>query len=156
MKRHTIADLGRELSDATLRLHQTIAQNAGLTGTDHKYLGLLIRHGPMTAGQLGSRSGLSSGAVTGLVDRLEVKGLVSRHEAPDDRRKVLIVPNPKSIEELLGPSSTKLERRIVSHFKKLSPRDAQVVEKYLRQTISILDELSSEFQESKESSKEGC
>src|SRR5690606_21485080 len=150
MNRHPLADLGRELSDATLRLHHTIAQNAGLSGTDHKYLGLLTRYGPMTAGQLGSRSGLTSGAVTGLVDRLEAKGLVTRSADLDDRRKTLIVPHAANIQKLLGPSSAKLERRIVAHFKKLSPRDAQVVEKYLRETIAILDELSATFQESKQ------
>lgn len=156
MHRHPISDLGRELSDATLRLHQTIARSAGLTGTDHKYLGMLTRHGPMTAGELGRHSGLTSGAVTGLVDRLEAKGLVARHADPDDRRKITIVPNAANIQKLLGPSSTKLERRIVSHVKKMSERDAAVVEKYLRETIAILNELSASFAESEEFTKDGC
>lgn len=145
MSRHKISALGRELSDATLRLHQIIAEKAGLTGTDHKYLGLLTRYGSMTAGELGRRSGLTSGAVTGLVDRLAAKDLVTREEDPDDRRKILIVPNAERIQELLGPSSAKIERRVVAHFEKLSPRDARVVEKYLAETIALLDELSESF-----------
>lgn len=156
MSRHKISALGRDLSDATLRLHQIIAENAGLSGTDHKYLGLLTRYGPMTAGQLGHRSGLSSGAVTGLVDRLEAKALVSREEDPADRRKILIVPNADSIQKLLGPSSAQMERRVVAHFQKLSPRDARVVEKYLTETIALLDELSESFQRAENSSKKGC
>jgi DNA-binding MarR family transcriptional regulator len=156
MSRHKISALGRDLSDATLRLHQIIAENAGLSGTDHKYLGLLTRYGPMTAGQLGRRSGLSSGAVTGLVDRLEAKALVSREEDPADRRKILIVPNADSIQKLLGPSSAQMERRVVAHFQKLSPRDARVVEKYLTETIALLDELSESFQRAENSSKKGC
>jgi DNA-binding MarR family transcriptional regulator len=155
MQHHAIAQLGRELSDATLRLHQAIAQKAGLTGTDHKYLGLLTRYGPMTAGELGRRSGLTSGAITGLVDRLEAKALVARRAEPDDRRKILIVPHAANIKKLLGASSAELERRIVAHVKTLSAKDAEVVENYLRETVAILNELSEKFQEAKESSKEG-
>jgi DNA-binding MarR family transcriptional regulator len=152
---HPISQLGRELSDATLRLHRMIARKAGLTGTDHKYLGMLTRHGPMTAGELGRQSGLTSGAVTGLVDRLEAKELVTRQADPDDRRKILIVPHSVNIKKLLGTSSAQLERRIVAHIKALSQRDAEVVEKYLRETIVILNELSETFQDAEESSQEG-
>jgi DNA-binding MarR family transcriptional regulator len=151
----SISDLGRELSDATLRLHHTVAAAAGLSGTDHKYLGLLSRHGPMTAGQWGKRSGLSSGAVTGLVDRLEARALVSRSADPVDRRKILIVPNAENIQKLLGQTSARLERRIVAHAKKLSPRDAQVVEKYLRETIKILNDFSESLQ-ANESAEGSC
>lgn len=153
---HAISHLGRELSDATLRLHQTIAQKAGLTGTDHKYLGMLTRHGPMTAGELGRRSGLSSGAVTGLIDRLEARELVFRQADPEDRRKTLVVPESANIRNLLGATSAELERRIVAHVSSMSPSDVVVVEKYLRATIVILNELSATFQESHESTKEGC
>lgn len=158
----SISLLGRELSDATLRLHHTIAQKAGLSGTDHKYLGILARLGPMTAGELGRHSGLSSGAVTGLIDRLEAKELVYRQADAEDRRKTLVVPNPAKIKTLLGAASAALERRIVSHAGTLSPRDAAVVEKYLRETIVILNELSDTFQQIQEptkspkSNKKGC
>lgn len=155
MKKHEISQLGRELSDATLRLHQVIAQKAGLTGTDHKYLGLLTRYGPMTAGELGHRSGLTSGAVTGLVDRLEKKELVTRQADPDDRRKILVVPHAANIKKLLGASSALLERRITAHVKTMTEREVAVVEKYLRETIAILTELGASLQNSQESSKEG-
>jgi DNA-binding MarR family transcriptional regulator len=142
-----LTDLGRSLSDATLRVHHAIAQKAGLSGTDHKYIGMLTRHGAMTAGELGRLSGLSSGAVTGLVDRLEQKSLVSRRADPDDRRKILIVPNASNIQRLLGPSSARLEQKVRAHVKKLSDRDAQVIEKYLRETIGILNDLSAKLQQ---------
>jgi DNA-binding MarR family transcriptional regulator len=155
MIHHAIAQLGRELSDATLRLHQTVAQKAGLTGTDHKYLGLLTRHGPMTAGELGRQSGLTSGSTTGLIDRLEAKELVTRQPDPDDRRKILVVPHSVNIKKLLGASSALLERRIVAHVRTMSQRDAEVVEKYLRETIVILNELSEKFQDADDSTQEG-
>lgn len=68
-----ISQLGRQFSDATILMHEAIANKAGLTGTDHKYLGYLTRHGPMTAGELAKYTGLTTGAVTGLIDRLEKK-----------------------------------------------------------------------------------
>lgn len=148
-----ISQLGRELSDATLRLHQTIAERAGLTGTDHKYLGMLTRYGPMTAGELGRHSGLSSGAVTGLIDRLEAKNLVSRQEDPEDRRKILVVPHAANIKKLLGAASAELERRIVSHVSTMSTKDVAVVEKYLRETIILLNDLSVKFQEARPARK---
>jgi DNA-binding MarR family transcriptional regulator len=147
------ADLGRALSDATLRLHHLIAEKAGLTGTDHKYLGLLTRHGPMMAGELGRLSGLSSGAVTGLVDRLEARQLVSRRADPEDRRKVWIVPNASNIQKLLGASSRRLEQKIGAHAMKLPARDAEVIAKYLQETIEILNDLSATLE--KEISEQG-
>jgi DNA-binding MarR family transcriptional regulator len=142
---HPVSALGRELSDATLRLHQAISHRAGLTGTDHKYLGILTRLGPMTAGELGRHSGLSTGAVTALIDRLESKKLVARKADRSDRRKVLVLPRAANIQKLLGQSSAKIEQRIISHIKTLSSRDAEVVARYLRETIVILDELSTTF-----------
>ena len=63
----------------------------------------------------------------------------------------MVVPNAANIKKLLGASSAELERRIVSHACALSPRDVAVVEKYLRETIAILNELSAKFQEAEQS-----
>jgi DNA-binding MarR family transcriptional regulator len=100
----------------------------------------------MTAGELGRLSGLSSGAVTGLIDRLEARELVSRRADPEDRRKILIVPSAPNIQKLLGSNSARLEKRISAHVKKLPARDAQVIAKYLEETIVILNDLSATLQ----------
>src|SRR4051794_19089751 len=86
-----IRDLGRQFSDATILMHEAIAGKAGLSGTDHKYVGILMRDGAMTAGELSKLTGLTTGAVTGLIDRLELKKLVKRQFDKEDRRKILIV-----------------------------------------------------------------
>ncbi len=78
-------------SSAAGVLHgQTIARRAGLNPTDMECLDLILMSGPATAGEIARRTGLSSGAVTGLIDRLERLGLVERVADPDDRRKVLV------------------------------------------------------------------
>src|SRR6476620_522868 len=87
----------------SIQMHEAIARKAGLPGTDHQYLGFLMVKGQMTAGELSTLTGLTTGAVTGLIDRFEKKKLVKRKFAEDDRRKVLIEPNTKNIMALFAP-----------------------------------------------------
>src|SRR5699024_4194273 len=63
-----------DLSTAVVLFHEAIAQRLGLSAADLKALGLIMRDGPLTAGALAQRTGLTPGAVTGLVDRLEHAG----------------------------------------------------------------------------------
>ncbi len=96
-------DAGRKLGTAGVLFHQAIAEQAGLGGSDHKYLDLLVQHGPMPAGRLAELTGLTTGAVTGVVDRLERKGLVHREPHPDDRRRIILRPDVDRAMELLAP-----------------------------------------------------
>lgn len=82
--------LGRELSARTVMFHGAIAEKMGLSVTEHKALDLLSRQGPITAGQLAEVTGLTTGAITGMVDRLEKAGFVRRVPDPNDRRKIRI------------------------------------------------------------------
>ncbi len=85
------ATLGRQLSQATVLFHAQIAEHVGLSATDHKCLDLAVQaERPLTAGQIADLSGLSTGAVTGVIDRLERAGFVRRVRDPHDRRKVLV------------------------------------------------------------------
>src|SRR5258706_16013736 len=95
--------ISRQYSDTSILMHEAIARKAGLSGTDHKYLGLLIEKGEITAGELSRLTGLTTGAVTGLIDRLEKKKLVKRQFDKEDRRKVIIVPNTQNVMKLLEP-----------------------------------------------------
>src|ERR1700710_552760 len=87
----------------SIQMHEAVARKAGLTGTDHKYLGFLMEKGQMTAGELSILTGLTTGAVTGLIDRFEKKKLVKREFAENDRRKVIVKPNTENIMALLAP-----------------------------------------------------
>ena len=96
-----IRKLSQQYAYASLQMHETIARKAGFTGTDHKYLGFFLQKGSLTAGQLAALSGLTTGAVTGLIDRFERKKLVKRQFDKNDRRKVFIVPDNEKILALL-------------------------------------------------------
>ena len=68
-----LAQKVQELSTATVLFHQNVAQKLGLNPTDHKCLDLIMRNENMTAGDLAQMTGLTTGAITGVIDRLEEK-----------------------------------------------------------------------------------
>jgi DNA-binding MarR family transcriptional regulator len=72
----------------------------GLGASDSQFLTLLRTRGPMTPGQLATATGLTSGTVTGVIDRLEKAELVRRERVSDDRRKVRVVPTPDAADRL--------------------------------------------------------
>jgi DNA-binding MarR family transcriptional regulator len=84
------AELGRELSTAVVMFHEAIGQMLGLSAADQRALALIQSKGPVTAGALADQLGLTPGAVTGLLDRLERAGLARRAPDPTDRRRILI------------------------------------------------------------------
>lgn len=139
----------RRLSQAyaytSIQMHEAIGRKAGLSGTDHKYLGFLLQKGEMTAGELATLSGLTTGAVTGLIDRLEKKKLVKRQYAEDDRRKVMIVPDTKKIMALLEP----LYREFRSQSEKLiagfNSKELKVLEKYFSGAIDIMNDTTNKL-----------
>jgi DNA-binding MarR family transcriptional regulator len=69
---------------------KAIADRAGLHGTDFECLDVLDWTGPITAGELARRVGITSGAVTGVIDRLERGGWVRRVADRSDRRRVIV------------------------------------------------------------------
>lgn len=137
--------LSRRYSDASILMHEAIARKAGLSGTDHKYLGLLIREGAMTAGEFSKLTGLSTGAVTGLVDRLERKKLAKRRFDRNDRRKVIIVPDTKNAMKLLQPLFSSLDKRTTELVASFSESELRVLERYFRSAVQIMDETTKEL-----------
>ena len=80
----------RQMSTGAIMFHQAIADRLGLHPTDHKCADLIIRNGAMTSGRLAELTGLTTGAITGVVDRLESRGLARRAADPQDRRRVIV------------------------------------------------------------------
>src|SRR5438270_7312402 len=76
---------------------QTVADVAGISGSDLECLDFLNLEGRVTAGRLAEVTGLTTGAITGVVDRLEKAGLVRRERDESDRRKVFIANVPEYI-----------------------------------------------------------
>jgi DNA-binding MarR family transcriptional regulator len=79
---------------------QTIANHVGISNSDMECLDFLILEGRVTAGRLAELTGLTTGAITGVVDRLEQAGLVRRERDADDRRKVFVAAVPENIAKI--------------------------------------------------------
>lgn len=95
-----VGSLARRHSTATVLFHHAIAERLGLGPTDHKCLDLLYERGSMSATELAAITGLTSGAVTGVVGRLERAGHLSREPDPHDRRKQILRPAPEGGREV--------------------------------------------------------
>lgn len=132
--------ISRQYSDTSILMHEAIARKAGLSGTDHKYLGFMLQRGEMTAGELSQVTGLTTGAVTGLIDRLEKKKLVKRQFVKDDRRKVIIVPITENIMKLLAPLFTDLQSKTAELVQTFSEKEIQTIERYFSGAIQIMKE----------------
>ena len=79
-------------------------QSTGLGAAEWKCLGVLDLEGPAPAGRLAAASGFTTGAITGIVDRLERAGYVRREAHPTDRRSVVIRPlHVAGLKAKVGP-----------------------------------------------------
>ena len=135
----------RNYSDASIFMHEAIARKAGLTGADHKYLGLILQHKELTAGDLSKLTGLTTGAVTGLIDRLGKKRLLKRQFTKDDRRKVIIVPNVENAMKLLQPLFRELQQKTSDLIASFSLTEIQAIERYFIRATAIMKEVTNEM-----------
>ena len=128
----------RKYSDTSIMMHEAISHKAGLSGTDHKYLGLLIQNSPTTAGELSRLTGLTGGAITGLIDRLEKKKLAKREFDKDDRRKVFIVANEKNAMKLLSPLFKELQQKTTQLLASYSDTELEIIKKYMLEAAEVM------------------
>ncbi|MGH3942179.1 MAG: MarR family winged helix-turn-helix transcriptional regulator [Pseudonocardiaceae bacterium] len=92
--------LARSFSTATVLFHHAIAERLGLGPTDHKCLDLLVERSVLTGAELAALTGLTSGAITGVVARLERAGYLRREPDPQDGRRQLLRPVPERMVEV--------------------------------------------------------
>ncbi|MCW7462296.1 MULTISPECIES: MarR family winged helix-turn-helix transcriptional regulator [Leptospira] len=132
----------RQYFETALFMHESIATHVGLSGTDHKFLGYLLENGEMTAGELAKLSGLTTGAITGVIDRLEKSKLVKRKFLQTDRRKVFIVPNLEKANQLFSPIFNKLQKETDQLISSFSSLEIEVVHRYFESAIKIMEKVS--------------
>jgi MarR family transcriptional regulator, organic hydroperoxide resistance regulator len=107
-------------------LSQRVADALGLHPTDMQFVNLLDLLGPMTPGALAQWSGLSSGGVTVVLDRLESAGFVRREPNPDDRRSVLIYLQRAQQE------------RVDANYKGVQEQFAKVTERFSEAELQVI------------------
>ncbi|MBD3881606.1 MarR family transcriptional regulator [Phormidium tenue FACHB-886] len=138
--------LGRELSTQTILFHAAIAERLGLNPTDHKALDLICREENMTAGRLAELTRLTTGAVTGIVDRLEKAGFVQRVRPQSDRRQVLIQLIPENVEKIHDLFES-MSQAVMTLTEQYSDRDLAVIHDYLTRSIQTVQVETAKLQE---------
>ncbi len=95
-----VGRLVRRHSTAVVLFHHAVAERLGLGPTDHKCFDVLRERGETTGSELAAITGLTSGAITGVVARLERAGYLRREPDPHDGRKQLLHPEPQRVRDV--------------------------------------------------------
>jgi DNA-binding MarR family transcriptional regulator len=139
-----IIEKRREMSTETIMFHQSVADVLGLHITDHKCLDLIRQYGAMPAGRIAELTGLTTGAVTGIIDRLEKAGFVRRANDPKDRRRTIVEPI----------RNKKWERKIEAIFIPFHERMHKLLSSYSDGELDfLLDVMTKSIEQTREESK---
>ncbi|UFJ40469.1 MarR family transcriptional regulator [Brevibacillus humidisoli] len=136
----------RKLSTGTVLFHQVIADCLGLNPTDHKCLDIILRTGALTAGELAEQSNLTTGGITGVIDRLEKAGYVVRTKDPADRRRVIVQPVEDKIREvsMLFSSLTEASTSLFSQYK---VEELRLILDFLQKSQLVLEQETRKLKE---------
>ena len=136
-----LVDLGRRISTQTVFLHQAIAQTVGLNATDTKCIDLILSHADrtLTAGELSEKTGLTTGAITHILDRLGKRRFIKRVRDTRDRRKVLVQVRPESLEPLV-PQYEEVGKAYVALAEEYSDDELAVICDYMERASAISEQ----------------
>jgi DNA-binding MarR family transcriptional regulator len=111
---------------------QTVASRVGISSSDLECLDFLNIEGRVTAGRLAELTGLTTGAITGVVDRLEKAGLVRRERDEEDRRKVFIAIVPENVARV-GRFYEHLQRGMLELWETYSDAELKLMLRFMTQ-----------------------
>lgn len=131
-----VGQLARRHSTAVVLFHHSVSERLGLGPADHKCLDLLRERGPMAGRDLAAITGLTSGAITGAVSRLERAGYLRREADPHDGRKqVLQLALERSpIHDVIGP----LRRDIAELLEDFDVHQLTAIATFLDRSVELI------------------
>jgi DNA-binding MarR family transcriptional regulator len=122
------------IANAILFNHQ-VAQRVGLGASDAQFMHLLQLHGPLTPGRLAELSGLTTGTVTGVLDRLEATGFVRRERDESDRRKVIVKLNEERLWSAMAPLYAGQAESLAAVAGAYDAEQLEVIAEFLRRLV---------------------
>jgi DNA-binding MarR family transcriptional regulator len=125
------------LGGQSVLFSQAVAGRLAMHPTDLECLGHLADHGSATAGRLAELTGLTTGAVTRMVDRLERAGFVRRHPDTDDRRRVIVELLPDRLQ-LVAPHYQALQRAFEGLLSAYTFEQQALVLDFMRRSESVM------------------
>ncbi|MCW8313436.1 MULTISPECIES: MarR family winged helix-turn-helix transcriptional regulator [Sphingobacterium] len=132
-----IGALLREVSTQAIKRSNLVSAILGINSTDLEALEVLMRLGKATAGILAAETGITGGAVTKMVDRLEKAGFILRETDPNDRRKVYITLHVNNLESKVLPLYQSLVGAVNALLDEYSPQEQQLIISFLSRSIQI-------------------
>ena len=117
---------------------QKMSKEFGLTAPQSLVLRLLIKKGSLSSADLSRQMYVTPSNITGIIDRLEKKGLVERIRKHGDRRVALITPT-ESGQELGKSIPDPIEKKIINHLADLEPEQLQILAMAMNQILSLID-----------------
>jgi DNA-binding MarR family transcriptional regulator len=111
---------------------QAVADYAGISSSDLECLDFLNLEGRATAGRLAEVTGLTTGAITGVIDRLEKAGFVRRERDENDRRKVFIALIPQNIARI-GALYEHMQRAMLKNWESYSDDELRLLLRFASQ-----------------------
>jgi len=141
-----IGNIVRRMGAQSVIVSQTVAARFGLNTTDLECLDLIQLQGQVSAGQLAAATGLTSGAVTALIDRLQRAGYVERVDDPADRRRVLVRIRKGAIVEIAKVYAP-MQKRMFALWSQYSPAELKVIEDFLARSLELSVDCVAELRE---------
>jgi DNA-binding MarR family transcriptional regulator len=116
--------------------NQKVADREGLSLTDMQCMGVLDLLGPSTPGKLAECTGLTTGGVTVMLDRLEKAGFVKRERNPKDRRSILVHVNPRKLQKM-NTYYAEIDEQMEKLLSEMPVGDVETVLEFLSRCNSI-------------------
>lgn len=133
--------LHRELATAVVSFQEAVARSVGMSAAERKCAGLLAERGRMTPGELAHATGLTTGAITGIVDRLSKAGYAARVAHPSDRRSVIVeARDADRLMAIMGPPFAALTAAMERIDARYSDAERALIQRHLRDTTAVLRE----------------
>ena len=129
----------RSLSATAELFTQATADRMGVNTTDVQCLNIIHELGTPTAGEVAAKTGLTSGSVTAVLDRLERAGYVARLHDPVDRRRVRVRPTPKA-GELAAQVFLPMLAAVGASYTAYSDDELRLIVRFLAATSQALTE----------------
>jgi DNA-binding MarR family transcriptional regulator len=140
---HAVREKFTEMSTETILFHQALADVLDFHITDHRCMHFLHSYGAMPAGRLAELTGLTTAAVTGIIDRLEEAGYVRRVNDPNDRRRTIVEPvRNKKLEKMLGAIFTPFHEKMHKLLSSYSESQLSLLLEVMTKSIELTREES--------------
>jgi DNA-binding MarR family transcriptional regulator len=138
-KEALLRDLEREirkLSAQSVLFSQAVAERVGINSSDLECLDIIVLRGTVTAGELAAATGLTTGAITGVIDRLEKGGFARRERDTEDRRRVLVRPLPE-VDRRIAPLYHSLQQSMTALWSRYSAQELALIIDFLASSYPI-------------------